>query len=252
MRTSLLPGLLDAVRRARRHGEHDVRLFTTGSIFLPREKELPEERASFAAVLAGDRPSHLERPKPFDVWDASGLATAFLPRLVHAQAEIVPQPEQGPKHLHPRGRAEIRVKNTRIGTLGPLHPDVDDALDLGGPVMVVEIDLDALDAVGLTHPEYVPIPRFPAATRDIALVVKDGIPAGDVLRTLREAAGPLAEDVHLFDRFSGGSVAAGHVSLAFHVVYRTGDRTLTDAEVDKAHEKVVAEMGQRFGASLRA
>jgi phenylalanyl-tRNA synthetase beta chain len=82
--------------------------------------------------------------------------------------------------------------------------------------------------------------------------VKDGIPAGDVLRTVREAAGPLAEDVQLFDRFSGGSVPAGHVNLAFHVVYRAEDRTLTDAEVDKAHEKVVAEMAKRFGASLRA
>jgi phenylalanyl-tRNA synthetase beta chain len=104
----------------------------------------------------------------------------------------------------------------------------------------------------VNHPTYAAIPKFPAATRDIALVVKDGIPAGDVLASLREAAGPLAEDVQLFDRFTGGQVPAGHSSLAFHVVYRGADKTLTDAEVDAAHEKVVAEMSRRFGASLRA
>ena len=81
--------------------------------------------------------------------------------------------------------------------------------------------------------------------------MKDDIPAGEVLATLREAAGPLAEDVQLFDRFVGGQVPAGHASLAFHVVYRGAERTLTDAEVDAAHEKVVAEMSRKFGASLR-
>ncbi len=262
MRTSLLPGLLDAVRRARRHGVRDVRLFTTGAIFLPRneasppesEENIPEQRASFAAVLAGDRPSWLERPTSFDAWDASGVATSFIPRLVHADAVITPLGANAPKHLHPRGAAEIRVHHTRIGTLGPLHPDVADALDLGGSVHVVEIDLEALDALAVqhAHPTYAPIPRFPAATRDLALVVKDGTPAGDVLAKIREAAGNLAEDVHLFDRFVGGPVPAGHANLAFHVVYRGADKTLTDAEVDAAHEKVVAEVSRVFGASLRA
>src|SRR5207302_10938416 len=130
MRTSLLPGLLDAVGRARRHGVRDVRLFTTGAIFLRREKDLPEQRASFAAVLAGDRPAWLERPKPLDAWDASGLVTSFVPRLVHAEAAIVPLGKGAPAHLHPRGAAEIRVHDTHIGFLGPLHPDVIDALDL--------------------------------------------------------------------------------------------------------------------------
>jgi len=247
MRTSLLPGLLEAVRRARRRGVDVVRLFTTGSIFLNLE-----ERPSFAAVLAGERPAYLARSEAYDVWDASGLAAALVPRLVHASAEIVPS--SGPSHLHPRGRAEIHVTGKTIGTLGPIHPDVVDALDLGGPVMVVEIDLDALVALELGHPTYTPIPKHPAATRDIALVVRDGVPAGDVLRALREAAGPLATDVRLFDRFVGGSVPPGHASLAFHVVYQApsdSPRTLTDVEVDASHQKVVAEMERRFGASLR-
>ncbi len=208
-------------------------------------------------MLAGDRPSHLGKPEPFDVWDASGLASALVPRLVHAKAEIVPAHDavDAPAHLHPRGRAEIRVQNTRIGFLGPLHPDVIDALDLGDTVMCVEIDLDALDALHIAHAVFAPIARFPAATRDVALVVADSIPAGNVLSALREAAGPLAVRAEIFDRFVGdgkSSVPTGHASLAFHVVYQSAERTLTDAEVDAAHAKVVSEMQRRFGASLRA
>ncbi len=252
MRTSLLPGLLEAAARARRHGTSNLRLFTTGSIFLPSvtKDALPEERASFAAVLAGERAAYLTRPEAVDVWDASGLASALVPRLVNATADIVPGAAFG--HLHPRGRAAIHVHNTPIGRLGPLHPDVDDALDLGGPLMIVEIDLDALIALGVPHPTFVPVARFPATTRDIALIVASTVAAGDVLRALREAAGPLAAEVELFDRFVGEPVPAGHANLAFHIVYRTADRTLTDAEVDGAHAVIKTEMQRRFGASLRA
>jgi phenylalanyl-tRNA synthetase beta chain len=212
-----------------------------------------QERASFAAVLAGDRPAYLTRLEPYDVWDAIGVATALVPRLVAGKATL----EQGgtAKHLHPRGRATLHVANKPIGVLGPLHPDVVEALDLGGPVMVVEIDLEALSALHLPHPVYAPIPRHPAATRDIALVVRDAVPAGDVLRALHEVASAsdatVSVTVELFDRFEGGSIPAGHVSLAFHVVYQA-DRTLTDADVDASHAKVVAAVHQRFGASLRS
>jgi phenylalanyl-tRNA synthetase beta chain len=247
MRTSLLPGLLDAVRRARRRGVPSVRLYTTGAIFVD------SERASFAAVLAGDRPTYLTRPEPYDVWDAAGIVTALIPDLVHGTAEIVPGATEG--HLHPRGRAHVRVAGRAVGVVGPLHPDVVDALDLDGPVMVVELDLEALHDLALPHPAYVPIPRHPAATRDIALVVRDGVPAGDVLHALHEVARStdpsVSVMVELFDRFVGGSIPQGHASLAFHVVYQA-DRTLTDVDVDASHAKVVAEMQRRFGASLRA
>jgi phenylalanyl-tRNA synthetase beta chain len=246
MRTSLLPGLLEALSRARRHGEPNVAMFTTGVVFLP------EERPMFAAVLAGERPSYLTRPEPVDVWDASGLAVELVERLVGSPCTLVRPTKHEVPYLHPRGEASIHVGGGPVGHMGPLHPDVIDELDVGGPAMAVVLDLDALGKLGRRPPQYLPIPRFPAATRDLAIVVKDEVPAGEVLAAVREAAGPLAEAVRLFDRFTGAQVAPGHASLAIRVVYRSSDRTLTDAEIDQSHAKVVASMAARFGATLRA
>ncbi len=156
-----------------------------------------------------------------------------------------------PRHLHPRGAAWIEADGKRVGALGPLHPQVVDAFDLGEGAMVVELDLAALAGVGARPPSFVSLPRFPASTRDIALIVRDDVAAGDVERAVREAAGDLAEHTALFDRFVGGAVPTGHASLALHVVYRAPDRTLTDGEVDQRHASVLAELEKRFDAQLR-
>lgn len=254
MRTTLLAGLLEAVSHARRHGAFEIREFTVGPVFLPG-KDLPTERLRIAFVLAGERPSWLARPDSFGAWDAKGYAEELARRLSGRAAVVIPaKREEAPAHLHPRGAAFIEVDGTRIGSFGPIHPDVVDALSLAGGagegVFVGELDIEPFVA-GPVLPKYSAIPRFPASTRDIALVVKDGVPAGEVERAVRDAAGPLAEDVRIFDRFVGGQVPSGCASLAFHVVYRAADRTLTDAEVDTAHANVVKAVGDRFGATLR-
>jgi phenylalanyl-tRNA synthetase beta chain len=147
------------------------------------------------------------------------------------------------------------VEGRVVGRFGLLHPEVRDAfaLEVAGEVVVVELDLAVLDGeLGRAAPKYKPIPRLPASTRDLAVVVKDDVLAGDVESVVRKSAGELAEDVRLFDRFVGGAIPADHTSLAFRVVYRRPDRTLTDAEVDAQHAKVVSEVKARFGATLRA
>jgi phenylalanyl-tRNA synthetase beta chain len=256
MRTTLLPGLLDAVANARRHNERDVREFTIGPVFLPAKKDgdgLPDEQLRIGVVLAGDRPGWLEKAQSFDAWDAKGYAMAIAQRLAGTPATVEVTPaarEEAPPHLHPRGAAFISVGGRRIGSFGPLHPDAIEALALDGDVLVLEMDLEPFIA-GPLLPKYTAIPRFPASTRDVALVVKDGILAGEVEGAVRAAAGPLAEGVRLFDRFVGGQIPTGFSSLAFHVVYRAPDRTLTDAEVDAAHANVVKAVGERFGATLR-
>ena len=260
MRTTLLPGLLDAVANARRHGEHEVREFTVGPVFLEAKAGgdgLPNEQLRIGVVLAGERLGWLERPQALDAWDAKGYAVAIAQRLggTPAKIEVVPasraDAEAHAPHLHPRGAAFLHVNDRRIGSFGPLHPDAIEALGLDGNVLVAELDLEPF-VMGPLLPRYNVIPRFPAATRDVALVVKDEIRAGEVESAVRAAAGPLAEGVQLFDRFVGGQIPAGSSSLAFHVVYRAADRTLTDAEVDAAHANVVKAVGERFGATLRA
>jgi phenylalanyl-tRNA synthetase beta chain len=246
--------LLDALSAARRHGERDVRMFTLGATFLPSGgARLPRERLGAAAVLAGDRLAHLTRPEPVDVWDAKGVVVGAVERLARTTPRVVPmQPHERPKHLHPRGAARVVVGDVVVGAIGPLHPEVGEAFDLDGGVMIVELDLEALAEVDAGHPRFRAIPRFPASTRDIALVVHESVAAGDVERVVREAAGALATEVRLFDRFTGGSVPAEHASLAFRVVYRAADRTLTDAEVDAQHAGVVKQVGEKLGATLRA
>ncbi len=253
LRTTLLVGLLDAVKNARRHGERDVRVFTVGPVFLESapDEQLPTERLRVAFAIAGERTSWLEKPKALDVWDAKGYALEIARRLSGAAVTTVAAPGGlAPAHLHPRGAAFVEIGGARVGSFGPLHPDVVDALELDGELLVFEMDLDPFVA-GAASPRFAAIPRFPASHRDVALVVKDGIAAGDVEAVVRTAAGPLAEAVRLFDRFVGGQVPAGHSSLAFRVVYRAPDRTLTDAEVDAAHANVVSTASARFGATLR-
>ena len=262
MRTSLLPGLLQAGARAARHGERSVGLFHVGPVFLPHDAArsasssgggLPEERIAFAAIVTGERRAYLSKPEAVDVWDAKAIAEGMLARLGFPAGDVrLAGAAPRAAHLHPRGAAVLSIDGADVAWLGPIHPDVAEAADIDGPCIVVEIDVAALADFAPRPARFRAIPRHPASLRDIALVVSDRVPAGDVERAVRAAAGDLVEDVRLFDRFAGGAIPAGHVSLAFHVVYRAEGRTLTDAEVDAQHAKVVADVGARFGATLRA
>lgn len=281
LRTSLLPGLLEALRRARRRGEQSLRLFSVGPVFLgpnthdqdeTRQRirplnaedagQLPEERSSFAAVLAGPRPQYLTgKPQRQDVFDATGTAVELVERLLNRQVRIEASAGQlDTQHLHPRGAGYLLVDGQRVGRLGPLHPDVVEALDLDGDAQVVELDIVALEALGVRRPKFKPIPRLPAVTRDVALVVGAEVQAGRLRTLISEAAGELCESVELFDSFVGGDLPAGHRSLAFRVVYRDpkaaldpdNARTLTDKEVDKAHARAVQQAEKAVGATLRA
>jgi phenylalanyl-tRNA synthetase beta chain len=254
MRTSLLPGLLSAVAAAGRRGERDVRLFTVGRVFLGGpEGELPREPLVFTAVITGERPSYLTRSERVDVWDGKGLAEGFVRRMTGRAVEVcLFAPDSRPAHLHPRGAARVSASRTPVGSLGPLHPDVCERFDLKDPCIVVELDLEAIGQMGRHRPRFVPMARFPASTRDLALVVSDEVAAGEIESAVRTAAGDLAEAVVLFDRFSGAPVPPGHSSLGFRIVYRAEGRSVTDSEVDAQHAKVVREVGVRFGATLRA
>jgi phenylalanyl-tRNA synthetase beta chain len=204
----------------------------------------------------------LTKPEKFDVYDAKGAAVEVVERVSGRTVDVRGQTSDGrARHLHPRGAADVLVDGQRIGQFGPLHPDVLKTWDLEiAGAVAVEIDLGELARVTRHGVRYAPVSRLPAAARDIALVVREEVPAGDVERVIREAAGELCESVQIFDVFRGGSLPAGHRSLAFHVVYRdpraatapSEARTLTDREVDERHAAVVAKANAELGATLRA
>jgi phenylalanyl-tRNA synthetase beta chain len=269
LRTSLLPGLLEAVGRARRHGEKSARVFTTGHTFhASTDGQLPVERRGLAVVLAGPRPSYLARAEEHDVFDAKSLAIELIERSVGREARVEahetvfgePPGTSRPAHLHPRAAGRLLVGDRQVGTFGLLHPDALDKLELQGPIPVIELDVAALDALGVATPKARPIPKMPPVTRDMALEVAETVAAGEVERLIREVAGDLCERVELFDVYRGANMAAGKRSLAFHVIYRDpqdragadGARTLTDAEVDARQKQVETLVNERLGATLRA
>jgi len=278
LRTSLLPGLLDAVGRARRRGEPQVRLFGVGSVFLPPATErsaiaerlrprlnddvaaLPVETPRFAAVLAGPRPSYLKKPEDVDVFDAKGLAVELCERLLGQSVSVEHTPDAvETRHLHPRGAATLRVGANVIGRFGPLHPEVVDAFDLGETVQVVELDLAVIEELGRVTPRYRPIPKLPSIVRDVSFELPESLPAGVVTDLIRQAAGELCESVELFDLFMGGALPKENRALAFRLVYRDpkartnpdAAKTLTDAEVDARQVAVVAAVKSRYGIGLR-
>ncbi len=274
LRTSLLPGLLEALRRARRRGETRARLFTVGSCFGALVSEtaagtrprldadvgyLPREELRFAAVLAGARHEYLSlKPQELDVYDAKGLAVELIERVSGKRASVRLS-AQKPGQLHPRGASDIWVEDVLLGQLGPLHPDVVDALDLGQTAQIVELDLEALRRVGTDVPQFRPIPRLPAVTRDLSLVVDDAVGAGKVGEVLEQAGGALCESIELLGLFRGGSLPAGQKSLTFRVVCRDPKartlaeeaRTLTDKEVDEVQARMLKAAQAQFGAALR-
>ncbi|HEY2736104.1 MAG TPA: phenylalanine--tRNA ligase subunit beta, partial [Polyangiales bacterium] len=141
----------------------------------------------------------------------------------------------------------------------PLHPDVIDALDLGGGAQIVELDLEAIERWGKAVPQFRAIPRLPAVTRDLSLVVSEDTLAGKVGETLEQAGGTLCESIELVALFRGGSLPAGQKSLTFRVVCRDPKartlaeeaRTLTDKEVDEVQSRMLKVAEREFGAALR-
>ncbi|MFF7289139.1 phenylalanine--tRNA ligase subunit beta [Streptomyces griseorubiginosus] len=274
LRTSLLPGLFGALRRNDGRGSHDLALFETGLVFLPREEQkiaavlpvdrrptdeeiaeldaaLPEQPRHVAVVLAGAREQAgwWGKGRPADWADAVEAARVVARE---AGAELVVRGGQyGP--WHPGRCAELVVGDTVVGHAGELHPRVVKAFGLPARTSAMELDLDALEAAGDDTPQAPRISTFPVATQDVALVVDKFVPHAEVEAALREGAGELLEGIRLFDVYENEEqLGDGRKSLAYALRFRAGDRTLTVDEASAARDAAVALAGERTGAVLRA
>ena len=272
LRTSLLPGLAAALARNVARGQSDVALYELGAVFRDRRgPHLPPPKAARrpeADVLAAldaslpEQPIHLGwliagnadpagwwgpgRPADWaDAVDAARAAAAAVGLVLFVSAG-----EQPP--YHPGRCAALTVDGVPVGWAGELHPEAAEAFRLPAGTCGGELDLAPLLA-GTERVVEAPRPSpYPASSVDVALVVADGVPQADVLAALRRGAGPLLEQVALFDVYAGDQLPPGSRSLAYTLRFRAPDRTLAGAEVTAARDAAVAAAGAATGARLRA
>jgi phenylalanyl-tRNA synthetase beta chain len=258
MRPSLVPGLVAAAERNARRALSDIALFEVGQVFLgPGEND---QRVAAAAVRRGRAKAdgegrHWSGGALVDVFDAKRDAMTVLSAFgVSPNAvQVVPG---GPAFLHPGRAATLQFgSKTVIGWFGQLHPSALEALDAEGPIVAFEIILDAVPAPKARPTKAKPkLDRsdFMAVERDLAFVVDASVRAGDIVRAAESAERSLVAKIGVFDVYQGDGLPEGSKSIAIHVILQPRDRTLTDAEIDAAMSKIVAEVSRRTGAALRS
>ena len=282
MRTTLLGSLLDALHRNRTRGFEDVRLFEYGAIYLQptqgvrplesrglkgsdplsrgdadvnpwypvRDPALPDERARLGALLTGRmRPPSWSEPEPprADFFAAKGVLEALMRAL---RVPFAVEPTSAEPFLHPRRGAAVTAGGERAGWLGELHPTVAGAWDLEG-VAGFELDMAVLAAAATLTPRYEDLTSFPSVRQDLAVVVPEGVPAARVLELVRAAGAPLLAGAEVFDVYRGPQVGEGRSSLALRLEFRAADRTLTDEEVGRRREAIMAALAEQVGGELR-
>jgi phenylalanyl-tRNA synthetase beta chain len=252
MRTTLLPGLAAVVRRNLRHGVRDVRVFEMGRTFYRSEAgkyDAVEPLTCGIASIGQARPRHWsEPPRETALFDLKGALEEGLAR-VRIEASFGPLEEAGP--FRPGTGLRLESGGRTLGRLGEISPSVAAKLGLKDSILFAEVNLTDLFSVEEDPPRFIPLPRYPVSTRDLALVVPHGVHWADVESAIRAAGGDLVSQVTLFDRYTGSSLEKGHVSLAVSIVYKHAERTLAAEEVEAAESKVLGALKDRFRITLR-
>jgi len=247
LRTSLRAGLLSTLSHNQKFEQAGVRLFEIGKVFLPRGKDLPEEKEMLCTVLSGSRAelSWQADKEPLDFFDTKGVVENFLNHLgLKASFDIGDD-----EILFPGRGANIIVEDDKVGIVGEVHPRVAQAFELSNTNCLIEIDLEKLLTKITGIKEYQPIPRFPSVSRDIALVVDEQVSYRTVENIIQSF--PLVTQVTLFDLYRGKQIPEGKKSFAIRIVYQSLSHTLTDEEVDQTQEQMLARLHQELGATLR-
>lgn len=256
LRTDLLTGLIEAFQYNLEQGNGALSAFEIGHIFWSEEDGLSEAE-SIAGILGGD-PTQGKwiqggREKPLTWFEAKGCLDSAFRRL---GLVVEYQPDRRDARLHPGRTASLWLRGNRLGTFGQLHPQL--RLERGFPdeVYAFELAIDvlftALDQDELRVPTFQPFSAYPASDRDIAFFIPTQFSEADIERVIRKAGGTLLESVELFDEYRGKNVPEGQRSLAFRLVYRAGDRTLTEEDIEPVHQKVRESLVEKFRVDLRS
>ena len=248
LRTSLVPGLLEAARYNTARQQSNVALYETGRVYTEHGETLPREKERVAGVVTGLWMDHRSQGTriPVDYFVAKGIVDTLVQTLrLDVTYEAVSMPD-----MHPGRTANILMDGEVIGYVGQVHPVTSKDVYGMKEVYVFELDLLALRREEALL--YQDVPRYPSVSRDLALVLSREIPAGTVEQTIRQAAGPLLIDLVLFDVYTGENVGEDEKSIAFSLKFQDPSRTLQDEEVTAAYETIVEAVRATHGAELRA
>lgn len=242
MRTSPLNGMLSSLSTNYNHRNKDVRLYEVANVYLPKAlplTELPDERMQLCLGMYGEG----------DFFDMKGCVEEMIDKLGIRQV-VTYVPADDRPYLHPGRHADVVINEEIVGYLGEIHPEVADNYNLGTKTYVAVMDVELLAKYADFDVKYEGVAKFPAVTRDISLVMKKTVLAGQVEEVIRENGGKLLEDYHLFDIYEGENVAADEKSLAYSIRFRAKDRTLEDKDVTTVMDKILKKL-ESLGVSLR-
>jgi phenylalanyl-tRNA synthetase beta chain len=266
LRPSLLPGLLDALRHNLSHKTYDVALFEVGRVFNVAQASPPasslgvppgatsstREERRVAIALTGQRASLFwsgnDREAKFDIYDLKGLLEEFLEQFGLRGMNYVRRQDSTALLLE---SATVHLGRFQLGEFGQLLPPLARQYDLRDAVLLAELNLDMLLARRNTTKSFRPLPGFPTIRRDVAMLVPEATTHEAILQVVKQAKPANLETTELFDVFRGKNVPPSQKSMAYAFTYRHAERTLTDAEVNAAHEKLVAQLKQRVQAVVR-
>lgn len=252
MRTTLVHGMLEALAFNIKRRQIDLALFEIARVYYPKKNAiLPEEILHLSIGLTGCRchSGWNQARDQVDFYDIKGIVELIadkfnLPMPLEYQRSARP-------YLHPGQSAEVFFEGESLGYLGQIHPKVATEYELTQPVFFLELNLNRLAQLGQRDLVFKALPKYPAIERDLALVLPLEIQAQDVIRQIRELGGALIEKVELFDVYQGEQVLENTRSLAFHLTYRSMDRTLQDQEVQEIQSELLKKLHQRYGATVR-
>ncbi|MFB2921427.1 phenylalanine--tRNA ligase subunit beta [Aerosakkonema funiforme] len=256
LRKDLISGLIDAFQYNLEQRNGPLNGFEIGRIFWQEEDGLMEAD-SVAGIIGGDptlgKWTRSGREEPMSWYEAKGVLDNVFQRL---GLKVEYQPDRRDERLHPGRTASLWLQGDRLGTFGQLHPQLRKERDLPDAVYVFDLDLDVLldylDRDENFIPTFHPYSSFPASDRDIAFFAPSQVYVAEIEREMTKVAGDLLESVELFDEYKGENVPPGQRSLAFRLIYRATDRTLTDEDVESVHGKVREALRDKFNVTLRS